>query len=212
MLNIKPGCDVETLEDFARYYESSYMESRDGRVLQVNGFHGKNLVLLDHAAKTTTKTEGFVFMPWVDVQDSLIYGRPSGSLLKADGRVYMMYVPNNRMAGRGFRANYYRFIQLKRGQDLRWSTMKVEEWQLAREVFFPKVVPLDEAFKSKEDEILSRMYALVQGDTSRLLYRRASQIGQFERVDLLRLYSEFAWTQQFIKDHLGFKGDIIVNP
>jgi hypothetical protein len=212
MINIKPGCDVETLEDFARYYEGSYMESRDGRVLQVNGFHGKNLVLLDHAAKTTTKTEGFVFMPWVDVQDSLIYGRPSGSLLKADGRVYMMYVPNNRMAGRGFRADYYRFTQLKRGQDLRWPTMKVEEWQLAREVFFPKVVPLDEALSSKEDEILSRMYSVVQGEAHRLLFRRAVLVGTFERADLLRLTPEYGWVGQFVKDDLRFKGDIIVNP
>jgi hypothetical protein len=212
MIEIKPGCDVETLEDFARYYEASYMESRDGRVLQVNGFHGKNLVLLDHAAKLTTKTEGYVFMPWSEVQDSLVYGRPSGSLLKVGGKVYMMYVPNNRMAGRGFRGEYYRYTLLRRGRDYRWPDLAQEEHKLAQAVFFPPVITMGEALKSKEDSILSRMYSMVlYDDGSRYLYRRAVNVGRFERADLLKLPTEYGWIAQFVRDDLNFKGDIIVN-
>ena len=210
MLNVKPGCDVETLEDFARYYEGSYMESRDGRVLKVTGCHGKNLVLLDHAQRHN-KTEGYVFLPWSEVQEALVYGRPSGSLLKVDGKVYMIHVPNNRMAGRGFKPEYYRYTCLRRGNESRWTGLGVDEYTLARATFFPDYSTLDQALDSPGDSLISRMYSVVRPEDggSHYLFRRADCVGRFESKDLLKVYPEFPYTALFVRNNLKFKGEIV---
>lgn len=202
-MHIKPECDVESLQDFAQYYESTYMESRDGAILRVSGTHGNNLVLRD-IDRLDEEGEGYVLVPWSKVQTTLVYGRPPSGIFKHGTVVYYMYMTNNRMAGRGFRGDYYAYQSVRDGQALRWGNICRNENDLARSVLRPHYATIEHALANKlEDWLLSPIYS-VSGER---LFRRGQLVGYFEK-DGLAMANGYPWVEKILRMQFNYKGKI----
>lgn len=179
-MDIKPPCDVENLDDFVRYYENSYMETRDGRCLMVSGTVSNNLLLRDWT-QADAVGEGYVLVPWAQVKDSLVFGRPTAGLFKINGVVYFMYLPQNRLNGRGFRGEYYRFDRIRDGVTRRWLDLGEYEYNLAKIVTFPQFTPLMAAIAEPGEHVVSKVYSVIHRAGQVDLFRRTEHIGTFRK-------------------------------
>jgi hypothetical protein len=212
-MRIKPECDVESAEDFAKYYMSTYMEGTDGQVLRVVDHHGSNIVLRNYEVGDKDDN-AFVMIPWRKVQKSLVYGRPASSLFKVGPRVYSLHMSNNRQAGRGFKAEYYHFTRLGTNRQLSPGAIAPEN-ELAKAVYRVDLTPLPDALilaKDKgEDSILDSAYSIFSIDQTPTLYRKWEEIGKFKNLlkkPTLHLMRGYNYVEPHVRQVLGFEGEI----
>jgi hypothetical protein len=212
---IKPECDVENAEDFGRYYNSTYMETRDGQVLQVSGHHGSNIVLRNPAATDDHDEGAYVMLPWRKVQTDLVYGRPPSSLFKLHDRVFLMHMGNNRQSGRGFKVDYYGYTQLSSRMQVRPSSIGSPA-DIAVAVYRPEFTPihlaLPDAYNSLKDSMLDQSYSIIAAprrDGNPTLFRRWEEIGQFKDKGTKLVLNELArFATPHLRDSLKYRGDI----
>ena len=211
-MHIKPECDVETAEDFAKYYDNSFMESRDGRVLRVVGHHGRNVVLRDFFSSAPEHDETYTMLPWRQVQTDLVYGRPAAGAFIVENTAFFLYMPNNRQAGRGFQCGYYSFYSLRRKEPITWRTLD-EEHKIARAVFKPEYFSLEEAIQRAErqghDSLLDPRYTVVRTPGGVELFRGSRSAGKFnEGGTSVFLGKGMKFCEHALRNILNYKGVI----
>lgn len=215
-MHIKPECDVETAEDFAKYYEGSFMESRDGRILKVAGHHGRNVVLRDFRYPDADEGHAYSMLPWRQVQTDLVYGRPPAGTFLLDHVAYLLYMPNNRQSGRGFACSYYAFHSLRTAGPVNWKNI-ADEYTIASAVFKPEYTPIDEAVMRAEaiqaDSLLDARYSVVRRADGVHLYRGSRRAGLFTNNGALLTFNPgYKFCETAVRNLLGYKGVIAYAP
>lgn len=210
-MRIKPECDVETAEDFAKYYQHSFMESRDGRILRVTGHHGRNIVLRDFNYPENDEERAYTMLPWRQVRTDLVYGRPPSTNFMIHDKVYIIYMSNNRQSGRGFRADYYGFFSPRRKEMVSWKQLAGES-VIAEAVFRPEYVGIEEALaraSKGKDSLLDSRYSVLGHSGVIELWRGTQCVGSFANSGqgvLLKKTGRFA--EHSLRYIFNYKGDI----
>jgi hypothetical protein len=104
-MRLKPTCDVESIEDFRKYYLSGYVTLRDSDkvclVHEVTSANGGQVILRE-VDITTPGGGGYILLDWAGVRRSIVFGKVPGGMVDLGGKVVYIWESNNRQSHRGF--------------------------------------------------------------------------------------------------------------
>lgn len=128
-------CDVESLDDFARYYRHSFVPF-EGQAWQVMGSEEGGTVYLmrDHGEER--------HVPWVMFQLGSSFGIPSLGMRNMGASAAFLYTIAARQSNRGFIASLCGATQFNSWENRKYPKPRLDSWEMVNEVFFPRFYTL----------------------------------------------------------------------
>lgn len=183
-MTFKAGCDVESCEDFAKYYSGSYLRMRDSDdVFRVHTVSAATQQVLVQFLVPGAAEQGMLKVyPWKDFTVLPVFGKVDlGAVEVGDKAVVYMYEPSNKVYRRGFSPGNIRRDVIGGGIGLADRRVDYDE-QCALAVLNRKFSPIW-AYDSVErpaialDSVLAVCFDYNTGDN--IIYARRTPIGHY---------------------------------
>ena len=123
-MKLKASCDVESIDDFRKYYEGSFVRTRDERVAHIEGVRvATEQVLLSYPSPDPLEPRPAAIhvATWPEVQKLVVFGKVQGGNVLYNGGLYHLLQGNNRVSTRGFREG-----------EFQWNPISIDQAERAR--------------------------------------------------------------------------------
>ena len=99
------------MEDFAKYYTSSYCKTRDGKIYYIREVVVSRSVVVvgEISADRHNFSYDLVVRSWDHIKKNMIFGKIDTGMILVNGAVYKFYLPNNRVWHRGWTPENFGF-------------------------------------------------------------------------------------------------------
>lgn len=215
-MKLKASCDVESIDDFAKYYERAFVRTRDDRVAHIEMVRrgtGQVIVGFPSGDPNHVHESEVAVLQWPDVQQMLVFGKVQGGIIYHHGALYYVFQGNNRVSTRGYREGEFSWNHLAADFPVRDRLSAVERSDdrqrelLAWSVLYPQYSPFISWTRTHQILAVSPLWCMhrERGHDKIIVRRRQRVVGIYEedRRSIGMFPTEYKMYQNTLVRHHG---------
>ncbi|TXH54226.1 MAG: hypothetical protein E6Q97_11435 [Desulfurellales bacterium] len=189
-MKLKASCDVESIEDFSKYYGGAFVRTRDERVAHIEIVRpGTNQIIMSfpNLDPRVGQTGELKVFGWPEVQQMVVFGKVQTGNVMSRGSLYYVSQSNNRVSTRGYRDNEYNWhpMGIDHGIREQFNMMNLSPDRIhelaAIAVLYPTYSPFYTWHRNHIVMAVSPLWSMTREQSGKVtVRRRAQQVGIFD--------------------------------